>query len=183
MPKKKDSGSPAAEQQPEVNGSTAEQAAAEATAEAAEKAEATAELEAKLAAEKDRYLRLAAEYDNYRKRCARERDGLYNDVRSDTISKLLPVYDNLERALKQSTEDAAFYKGVEMTMAQLKEILTSLGVEEIPSVGQSFDPSLHNAVMHVEDEEAGEGIIVEEFQRGFLLGDKVIRFSMVKVAN
>lgn len=142
-----------------------------------------AELESQLAAEKERYLRLAAEYDNYRKRCARERDSLYNDVRSDTISKLLPVYDNLERALKQNTEDAAFYKGVEMTMTQLKEIFTGLGIEEIPALGQAFDPSIHNAVMHVEDESAGESIVVEEFQKGFKLGDKIIRFSMVKVAN
>ena len=178
MPKKKD-GENAVPQPAE----TAAETDKEENSPPAEAPAPTAELENQLAAEKERYLRLAAEYDNYRKRCARERDGLYNDVRSDTISKLLPVYDNLERALKQNTEDAAFYKGVEMTMAQLKEIFTGLGIEEIPALGQAFDPSIHNAVMHVEDESVGESIVVEEFQKGFRLGDKIIRFSMVKVAN
>jgi len=140
-------------------------------------------LEDSLKAEQDKYLRLAAEYDNYRRRNQKERENLYTDVRSDTITKLLPVYDNLERALGQQTEDAAFFKGVEMTMAQLKEILESIGVSEIPTVGQTFDPSLHNAVLHIDDENYGDNEIVEEFQKGFKLGDKVIRFSMVKVAN
>ena len=95
----------------------------------------------------------------------------------------LPVYDNLERALKQETADEAFKKGVEMTMTQLKEILAKLGIEEIPALGETFDPNLHNAVMHVEDESAGENTIVDVFQAGFKSGDKVIRFAMVKVAN
>ena len=97
--------------------------------------------------------------------------------------KFLPVYDNLVRALAQATEDEAYRKGVEMIMTQLEEILAKLGVVAIPAVGEVFDPQLHNAVMHVEDESCGEGIIVEEFQKGFRMGDKVIRFSMVKVAN
>jgi molecular chaperone GrpE len=141
------------------------------------------ELETALAAEKDKYLRLAAEYDNYRKRSIKERESLYADIRSDTIVRMLPVYDNLSRALKLECSDEAFYKGVEMTMTQLKDILDKLGVTEIPTVGTKFDPERHNAVMHIEDPEVGEGIIVEEFEKGFMLGDKVIRFSMVKVAN
>lgn len=136
-----------------------------------------------LAAEKDKYLRLLAEYDNFRKRSQKEREALYNDVRSDTILKLLPVFDNLERALKQETKDEAFYKGVEMTMTQLLEIFEKMGVKEIPALGEQFDPEKHNAVMHIEDENFGENIIAEEFQKGFMLGEKVIRFSMVKVAN
>ena len=124
-----------------------------------------------------------AEYDNFRKRSAKERENTYADVRADTVVKFLPVYDNLVRALAQATEDEAYRKGVEMIMAQLEEILAKLGVEAIPAVGEVFDPKLHNAVMHVEDESCGEGIIVEEFQKGFRMGDKIIRFSMVKVAN
>ena len=143
----------------------------------------TAALEEELKTEKDKYLRLAAEYDNYRKRSTKEREGLYDDIKADTVSRLLPVYDNLERALKQKCTDEAFYKGIEMTMTQLMEIFTKLGVSEIPALGQKFDPDVHNAVMHVEDAEAEENTVIEEFQKGFRLGDKVIRFSMVKVAN
>ena len=137
----------------------------------------------KLAAEHDRYLRLAAEYDNYRKRSQRERDSIFNDVRSDTVTKFLPVYDNLVRALEQSTADEAYRKGVEMIMTQFKDILSRLGVTEIESVGKTFDPALHNAVMHDVDEEQGENVIVQELQKGFMMGDKVIRFAMVKVIN
>ena len=138
---------------------------------------------AKVQAEHDRYLRLAAEYDNYRKRSARERESIYSDVRADTVTKFLPVYDNLVRALEQSTADEAYRKGVEMIMTQFKDILGRLGVTEIESVGQTFDPALHNAVMHDVDEEQGENIIVQELQKGFRMGDKVIRFAMVKVLN
>ena len=135
------------------------------------------------AQEHDQYLRLAAEYDNFRKRSQREKDAIYQNAVADTAKKLLPVYDNLERALKNDTTDEAFKKGVEMTMTQLREILTKLGISEIPALGESFDPNLHNAVMHVDDEAAGENTIVDVFQAGFKLGDKVIRFAMVKVAN
>lgn len=138
---------------------------------------------AKVQAEHDRYLRLAAEYDNYRKRSARERESIYSDVRADTVTKFLPVYDNLVRALEQSTADEAYRKGVEMIMTQFKDILGRLGVTEIESVGQTFDPALHNAVMHDTDEEKGENVIVQELQKGFKMGDKVIRFAMVKVVN
>jgi molecular chaperone GrpE len=134
-------------------------------------------LRIELAAEHDRYMRVLAEYDNYRKRSARERDCMYGDVRAETVERFLPVYDNLSRALAQTTADEAYRKGVEMTMNQLVEILAELGVKEIRAVGEKFDPALHNAVMH------GEGVIVEEFRKGFTAGDKVIRCSMVKVAN
>lgn len=136
-----------------------------------------------LAQEHDSYLRLAAEYDNYRKRSQKEKEGLYGDIKSDTVSKFLPVYDNLARALAQSTEDEAYRKGVEMIMNQFNTTLEKLGVSRIESLGQKFDPSLHNAVMHVDDEEKGENEIVEVFQEGFKYGEKVIRFAMVKVAN
>ena len=132
---------------------------------------------------KDQFVRLTAEYDNYRKRTAKEKDNLYQDAKADTIKEFLAVYDNLERALKQETADEAFKKGVEMTMTQLKTVLEKLGITEIPALGQTFDPNLHNAVMHVEDENFGENTVCDVFQAGFQLGDKVIRFAMVKVAN
>ena len=136
-----------------------------------------------LAQKEDQYLRLAAEYDNYRRRSQKEKTDAYNSAKSDAVLAFLPVYDNLERALKQETADEAYKKGVEMTMTQLKEVLTKLGIEEIPALGEPFDPNLHNAVMHVEDEGAGENTIVDVFQTGFKSGDKVVRFAMVKVAN
>ena len=128
------------------------------------------ELEAALKAEKDRYLRLAAEFDNYRKRITREREGLYCDIRSDTIKQLLPVYDNLSRALDQECADDAFYKGVALTMTQLKDILEKCGVTEIPAVGAPFNPDLHNAVMHVEDPAVGASTVTDEFEKGIHAG-------------
>ena len=136
-----------------------------------------------LAQEHDSYLRLAAEYDNYRKRSQKEKESLYTDIRSETVEKFLPVYDNLERALAQETQDAAFKKGVEMTMNQLVSVMEKLGVVSFGAAGEAFDPQLHNAVMHVEDEALGENVIAEVFQKGFKVGDKVVRFAMVKVAN
>ena len=140
-------------------------------------------LEKEQAALNDRYLRLCAEYDNFRKRSQKEKDALYGDVKANAVSAFLPVYDNLERALKQGTEDEAYRKGVEMIMTQFCTTLEKLGVTPIECQGEKFDPALHNAVMHVEDEAKGENEIVEVFQKGFKLGDKVIRFAMVKVAN
>ena len=140
-------------------------------------------LKDQVAGQEDKYLRLAAEYDNYRKRTAKEKESLWTDVTADTAGAFLPVYDNLERALKQDTADEAFKKGVEMTMNQLKEVLTKLGITEIPAQGQPFDPKYHNAVMHVEDESLGQNVVAEVFQTGFQCGEKVIRFAMVKVAN
>ncbi len=136
-----------------------------------------------LAEAADKYLRLAAEYDNYRKRTAKEKESAWTEAKAQTVAAFLPVYDNLERALKQPTADEAYRKGVEMTMKGLQDALTGLGVEVIPALGETFDPNRHNAVMHCEDEGAGENTIVEVFQQGFLCGEKVIRFSMVKVAN
>ena len=136
-----------------------------------------------LAEAADKYLRLAAEYDNYRKRTAKEKESAWTEAKAQTVAAFLPVYDNLERALKQDTTDEAYKKGVEMTMKGLQDALTGLGVEVIPALGETFDPNRHNAVMHVDDEEAGENTIVEVFQQGFICGEKVIRFSMVKVAN
>lgn len=136
-----------------------------------------------LAAEKDKYVRLYAEYENYRRRSQKEREALYAQVKTDAVTPFLPVYDNLERALKTGSSDEAFFKGVQMTMTQLEAVLDGLGVKPIEAVGRKFDANLHNAVMHVEDDQYGENEVVEEFQKGFTLGDKVIRFSMVKVAN
>ena len=144
------------------------------------------ELEAlknQVAQQEDKFLRLAAEYDNYRRRTAKEKESIWNDAKADAAVAFLPVYDNLERALKQQTADEAYKKGVEMTMNQLKTVLEKLGITEIDALGKPFDPELHNAVMHVEDETLGENIVAEVFQAGFKLGDKVIRFAMVKVAN
>ncbi len=134
-------------------------------------------------AEKEKYLRLCAEYDTFRKRSQKEREGLYADIKADTLLKFLPVYDNLERALATPTADEAYRKGVEMTMVQFNQTLEKLGITEIEALGHKFDPHVHNAVMHVEDEAFGENEVVEVFQKGFKLNDKVIRFAMVKVAN
>ena len=133
--------------------------------------------------EHDQLLRLAAEYDNFRKRSAKEKDSAYTNGKADTLAKLLPVYDNLERALNQACEDAAYKKGVEMTMNELVKIFTGLGVEIFGNVGDGFDPNLHNAVMHIDSEELGENVIAQVFQKGVKIGEKVVRFAMVQVAN
>ena len=139
--------------------------------------------EAELAAEHDQYLRLAAEYDNFRKRSQREKDAIYSDAVSDTAKKFLPVYDNLLRALNNETTDEAYKKGVEMIMTELLKILSSMNITPFGATGEAFDPEKHNAVMHCEDENFGENVIAEVFQTGFALGEKIIRFAMVKVAN
>ena len=136
-----------------------------------------------LAERDDKYLRLAAEYDNFRRRTQKEKDNRYNDGKTDTLIKLLPVYDNLVRALSTPTEDEAYRKGVEMIMTAFTDTMTKLGIEKIESLGQTFDPAMHNAVMHVDDETKGENEIVEVFQEGFKIGEKIVRFAMVKVAN
>lgn len=139
--------------------------------------------EEKYNAERDAHLRIAAEYDNFRKRTVKEKDAAYGNGKADAVAKILPVYDNLERALNQPTEDAAYKKGVEMTMTELVKILNGLGVEIFGTVGETFDPNLHNAVMHTEDESLGENVLAQVFQKGFKIGDKVVRFAMVQVAN
>lgn len=132
----------------------------------------------------DRYLRMAAEYDNFRKRSQREREQIHAEAVSYAVKALLPTYDNLERALAAQTSDAEYKKGVELTMTGLLESLKGLGVTRIDSdAGAAFDPNVHNAVMHVEDDSLGENVIAEVFQQGFQIGDKVIRHAMVKVAN
>ena len=158
----------------------------EAKAEDAKKEEKPSELDTvkeQLAKEHDGYLRLAAEYDNFRKRSQKEKDDLYTVIKAETVGKFLPVYDNLERALAQETADEAYKKGVEMTMNQLVKVMEGLGVTSFGEIGEAFDPARHNAVMHVEEEGLGENVIAEVFQKGFLVGEKVIRFAMVKVAN
>ena len=139
--------------------------------------------EEKYNAEHDSYLRLAADYDNYRKRTLKEKEQAYGHGKADAVEKLLPVYDNLERALAQPTEDEAYKKGVEMTMTQLVGILSGLGVEIFGAEGDAFDPNIHNAIMHTEAEGAEENTITKVFQKGFKLGEKIVRFAMVEVAN
>ena len=144
------------------------------------------ELDKALAAqakEHDQYLRLAAEFDNFRKRSAKEKDNIYQDARAETVKKFLPVYDNLERAMKNETADEAYKKGVEMTMRELVKILEAMDVKPFGIAGDIFDPQRYNAVMHVEDEALAENVVAEVFQTGFLMGERVIRFAMVKVAN
>ena len=161
-----------------------EETAAEETAEeTTQEPDPIEELKAQLAAEHDNYLRLAAEYDNFRKRTQKERESLYGDARADTIGKFLPVFDNLQRAMAQETQDEAYKKGVELTVAGLDSILEGLNVTSFGAVGEVFDPNLHNAVMHKEDEAFAESTICEVFQTGFKVGDKVIRHAMVVVAN
>lgn len=137
-----------------------------------------------LAAQNDKYLRLAAEYDNYRKRTAKEKESIYQDAKIDTVSKFLEVYDNLERAVNQPGDaDNVHKKGMEMIFHQLEAVLEKMGVTVLDPQGEVFDPERHSAVMHVENEELGENVVSQVFQKGFLLGEKVIRFASVQVAN
>ena len=137
-----------------------------------------------LSEQQDKFLRLAAEYDNYRKRTAKEKEGIYADAKIETLTAMLPVYDNLERALSQfGDDDSPHRKGVEMIFTQFKESLAKLGVSPIEAIGQPFDPEKHNAVMHIDDERFGESEVSQVFQAGFALGDKVIRHAIVQVAN
>ena len=140
--------------------------------------------EAALAEEKDKYLRMLAEYDNFRRRTAKEKETIYGDATADTIKGLLPVVDTLERAAAGLTpEDAEspLGKGITMTLKSATDALAKLGVEEVPT--DVFDPDVHNAVMHIEDESLGEGAIVAVFQKGYRKGDHIIRYAMVQVAN
>lgn len=149
-----------------------------------EQMEKMEKLAGQLAVLNDQHLRLAAEYDNYRKRTTREKETIYQDAKMDTIAKFLEVYDNLERAVTQvGDDDNVHKKGMEMIFHQLQGILEKLGVTVIDPAGQPFDPERHNAVMHVDDENLGENVVAQVFQKGFLLGDRVIRFATVQVAN
>ena len=146
-----------------------------------------AELEKKekeLAEANDKYMRLFAEYDNFRKRSAKEKEGIYADAYIDALAQILPVLDNLERAAAFEKADAqTLAKGLELTLRSFAETLSKMGVKEIEAAGKTFDPNLHNAVMHIDDENYGESEVVEVFAKGYVRGDKVLRHSMVKVAN
>ena len=155
-------------------------------AECAELAKAKEALEGELAEANDKYARLFAEYDNYRKRSAKEREGVYADAYIDAIEQILPILDNMERALQyRDTQGDAdnMAKGLEMIMKSFSESLSKMGVSEIKALGETFDPNLHNAIMHIDDEQFGEGEIVEVFMKGYIKGDRVVRHSVVKVAN
>ena len=142
-------------------------------------------LRAELADEQEKYMRLYAEYDNFRRRSAKEREGVYTEAYCDALEQILPVIDNLERAVQYTADDpeSPMAKGIELTVKSCVEALNKMGVYEIEALGKQFDPNLHNAVMHVEDDAFGENEIVEDFMKGYIKGDKVLRFSMVKVAN
>lgn len=170
-------------QDTQAEGQTAEtQAGEEAAAE--QPADPLAELQQKYDELNDRYLRMAAEYDNFRKRSRAEREGVHADAVAHAVGVLLTTVDNLSRALAQPTEDVAYKQGIEMTYNQMMESFQSLGVTEIDAApGTPFDPNKHNAVMHVDDDALGENVIAEVFQKGFQIGDKVVRHAMVKVAN
>ena len=154
----------------------------ETTEETVETAEVN-EFEQKYNDVNEKYMRTLAEYDNYRKRTIKEKETIYPEAKAIVIEKILPVLDNFTRALESAENKDAFYEGIVMLKKQLDDTLASLGVEEIKAVGEEFNPELHNAVMHVDDEEQDENTVVEEFQKGYKIGDRVIRHSMVKVAN
>ena len=157
-------------------------AARKADAELLEAQKRIAEQEAALAEQNDKYLRLAAEYDNFRRRTAQERDRIYDDAYAEALSALFPVVDNLERAAQYSDGESVA-KGVAMILRSVEDTLGKLGVTEIEALGKTFDPNLHNAVLHVEDESFGECEVVEVLQKGYKKGERVLRYAMVKVAN
>ena len=136
-----------------------------------------------LAETEDRLKRVAAEFDNYKKRSSKEREGLYSSILSDAVSDFLPILDNLEKALEAKTEDENYKQGIELVLKQFKDVLASKGVKEIEAVGKTFDPELHEAVGSVVDENLGEKEIKQEYRKGYIIGNRVIRHSMVIVAN
>lgn len=142
-------------------------------------------LSAALSDEQDKYMRLYAEYDNFRKRSAKEREGVYADAYCDALVQILPILDTLERAAQFSAEDteSPMAKGLELTLKSFAETMNKMGVCEIEALGKEFDPNLHNAVMHVDDENTGENTVIEVFMKGYKKGDKILRHAMVKVAN
>ena len=151
----------------------------------AELEKALEESGAKLGESEDKYLRLYAEYDNFRRRTQKEKEGIYSDAYVDALTQILPILDNLERAAAFGGEDSEhpLAKGLELTLKSFAETMEKMGVKEIPALGEKFDPNVHNAVMHVDDESLGENEVVEVFMKGYAKGDKVLRYSMVKVAN
>ena len=172
-----------AKKEKEMNETPVEEVTEEVVEETVEETPEVNPWEEKYNAERDAHLRCAAEYDNFRTRTIKEKEASYGNGKADAVAKMLPIYDNLERALNQETSDAAYKKGVEMTMNELLKIFGTLGVEVFGNVGDAFDPNLHNAVMHIENEELPENSLAAVFQKGFKIGDKVVRFAMVQVAN
>lgn len=173
----------AADQAPAQEETPKQEPQAPETAKAEPKESEAEQLQKKLAAEHDNFLRLAAEYDNFRKRSRKEKEALYTDVKAETAGKFLPVFDDLERALANETADEAYKKGVELIMNEFRKIMKDLGVEEFGENGDAFDPNAFNAVLHIEDENLGENVVAQVFQKGFRIGEKVIRHAVVKVAN
>ena len=173
----------AADQAPAQEETPKQEPQAPETAKAEPKESEAEQLQKKLAAEHDNFLRLAAEYDNFRKRSRKEKEALYTDVKAETAGKFLPVFDDLERALANETADEAYKKGVELIMNEFRKIMKDLGVDEFGENGDAFDPNAFNAVMHIEDENLGENVVAQVFQKGFRIGEKVIRHAVVKVAN
>ena len=167
----------------EMTEETVEEVVEEATEEVSEEAKKLAESEAKAAEYLDRWQRLMAEFDNYRKRSEKEKADSYDYAVSNTVSELLPVIDNFERALKVESTDKALFAGVEMIYKQMMGLLEKMHVTPIEAIGKEFDPNLHNAIMHIDDEALGENMVAEELQKGYLYKEKVIRHSLVKVAN
>lgn len=131
----------------------------------------------------DRYKRILAEFENFKKRSSKEREGMYNSVLSDVVEVILPILDNLENAAKVETEDESYKEGVELVLKQFKDVLKSKGIEEIETVGNTFDPELHEAVGSIQDDNLGEKEIAQEYRKGYKIGSRVIRHSMVVVAN
>ena len=172
-----------AKKEKEMHEAPMEETAEEVVEETVDTPEEVNPWEEKYKAEHDSHLRLAAEYDNFRKRTVKEKEASYGNGRADAVARMLPIYDNLERALNQPTEDAAYKKGVEMTMNELLKIFGTLGVEVFGNVGDAFDPNLHNAVMHIDSDELEENTLSQVFQKGFKIGEKIVRFAMVQVAN
>lgn len=183
-PQEEQEKTPCSEQPEEVTEEYRPEETAETFTVTREQMEKMEKLAGQLATLNDQHLRLVAEYDNYRKRTTKEKETIYQDAKLDTIAKFLDIYDNLERAVTQAGDDDNVHKkGMEMIFHQLQGILEKLGVTVIDPAGQPFDPARHNAVMHVDDENLGENIVAQVFQKGFLLGDRVIRFATVQVAN
>lgn len=178
-----------AETEKEINEELTEETQSVDETEASAETEAPAEeseldkKEKELAEQKDKYLRLMAEYDNFRKRTAKEKSETYSDAVSKTMCDILPVIDNFERAISSDSADEGFKSGVVMIFNQFKDVLKKLGVEEINPIGEQFDPNVANAVNQIEDENYGENTVAQVFQKGYRLGDKVIRYAMVVVAN
>lgn len=186
MPKKEKEKAAAEQQQQQTNAAQQPEEAQEPEAkkpQADPREEEMIKLSEKLADASDKYLRLFAEFDNYRKRTQREREQIYPDAVADTVKEFLPILDNFERAIEQPCSDEAFDKGVTMIYRSFIDKLGSMGVAQIGEVGEAFDPAIHNAVMHVDDDKLGKNVVSMVMQKGYRIGDKVLRYAMVQQAN